>query len=442
MVMVAMFAGRLNLETRTISPALAMVRDTVLFFYLTVIFAGNISAPLQPRTLPQVDLSTAGQGSFIWEMIVVLFLCIGLGLQSQGSWKKVVNALQPFWPLVIWILLSIAWSDFPEITLRRSVRFFMEVTSLICFAAAYPDQYRLLRVVFLSFGLILLLDIALIAIPDASFTPIGYAGIHDNKNQAGVFCFLALPVFLSAFFNTRIFPGRTIALILSGLCLTILVLSLSKTAWGLTPVCLLMAFGLLALRRLPPVTMIIAVVISGLGAAIAFMLITSVGFSEFLAITLEDPTLTHRDQIWQYAIFRFWQTPFIGHGYGAVWGVDPDSFSRPREFGASIDVGQAHNGYIDILVQLGFVGLTLTILFMLEMSFRLIRISNQTVSTAPITFIAIYTAVGILLYNMVESSLLRTGSEPWLYYVLLVSNALMTSNGASSVLRGNVSSGS
>lgn len=431
--MIAMVIDRdkLNLETPAIGPTLAILRDAVLFFYLTVIFSGNISAPLEPRVLTPLDISKVGQGAFFWQFIGVMLLCVGIGLQSRGSWRKFSRVLWPYWPIIIWIFLSVIWSDFPYISGRRVIRFFIEVTALICFATAYQDQYRLLRVVFLSFGFIVLLDVALLA-TSASYTPIGYAGIHDHKNQAGLLCFLALPVFLSAIFDPRIFPGRWIPLGLSGLCLAILALSLSKTAWGLTPICPLLAFGLLSLGRMPPVNMIVAVVISGLGAAIALALVTSIGFSDFLAATIDDPSLTHRDRLWKYTLYRFSQAPIIGHGYGALWEVNANSSLQPREFGVSFYAEQAHNGYLDILAQLGIVGLILTILLMLGIIVLLVR-KNQVGWTPG--FIAMYTTVGILLYNITESSLLRAGSEIWLYFVLLVSNAVMPSNRRALVLR-------
>ena len=41
-------------------------------------------------------------------------------------------------------------------------------------------------------------------------------------------------------------------------------------------------------------------------------------------------------------------------------------------------------------------------------------------------FIAIYTTIGIIIYNITEFSLLRSGHPTWLYYILVVTSALMT----------------
>ena len=87
-------------------------------------------------------------------------------------------------------------------------------------------------------------------------------------------------------------------------------------------------------------------------------------------------------------------------------------------------LNQAHNGYLDILAQLGIVGLILTTLFLMVTLFRLVRLVAD--ARGPIMFIAIYTTIGIIIYNITEFSLLRSGSSVWLYFLLVVSSALMT----------------
>lgn len=419
--------GYFNLETQAISPGMAIVRDTVLFLYLFVIFAGYIFKLGQPRSDLTFDPYAAGEGSIFEQIRVGVFLCVGIWLQfvtqnSWRSWNNIISILRLFTPLLFWILFSIVWSDFPDISMRRGLRFLIEFIALICFAATYSDQYRLLRVVFLCFGFIVILDIALFALPDVSYTPIGYAGVHGEKNQAGAFCFVALSIFLSAFLVPRIFPVRLISLGLVGLCVWILSVSLCKTAWGLTPIVLLVTSGLMLIRRLPPSYAIATLGMGGLGAIIASALIANLGRSAFLIATVDDPTLTDRDRVWDYVLYRFSESPIIGHGYGALWNTDAASFAVPREFGVSINVGQAHNGYIDILAQLGVVGLILTILLFVAILFRLV----WTNDTRIITFIAIYITIGIFLYNITESTLLSNGSELWVYFVLIISYVLLT----------------
>ena len=308
--------------------------------------------------------------------------------------------------------------------MRRAIRFAIEAISLVCFAAAYPDQYRILRIIFLSFGLVVLIDIVLLAFPEVSYPFGGYAGIHGNKNQTGVFCFLAFPVFLWALFDRRIFPMRSISLGVAASCLVILVLSLCKTAWALTPVLLPVTFALFLLPQLSPTSAVAGLVVGGFGSTIALLLVVNFGIFRLIDYIFHDPTLTGRDRVWDYALYRFSQSPLVGHGYGALWDTGPESYTQQQEFGHYFMVNQAHNGYLDILAQLGIVGLILTTLFLLVTLFRLLRLVAD--DRGPIMFIAIYTTIGIIMYNITESSLLRSGDPTWLYFILVVTSALMT----------------
>jgi exopolysaccharide production protein ExoQ len=407
---------------------LAAIRDVVLFSFLIIIFSGNFTR--LPFYIAPPDLSfdpyRTSQGSLLGQLILIAFFLVGFVLQlyTPRPSGKIIKSLAPLFFILLWMLLSITWSDFPDISMRRAIRFLMEVISLVCFAAAYPDQYRILRIIFLSFGLMVLIDIVLLAFPEVSYTSIGYAGMHEDKNQTGMFCFFALPVFLLALFDRRIFRTLPISLGVAASCLVILVLSLCKTAWTLIPVCLLVTFALFLLPQLSPTSAVAGLVVGGFGSTIGLLLVVNFGIFRLIDYIFKDPTLTGRDRLWDYTLYKFSQSPLVGHGYGALWETGRESYIGPQQFGVNFMVNQAHNGYLDILAQLGIVGLILTTLFLLVTLFRLVRLVAD--ARGPIMFIAIYTTIGIIMYNTTESSLLRSSSGIWLYFILVVSSALMT----------------
>ena len=163
--------------TRNNLRGLATMRDVVLFSFLIIIFCGT-GTPVD-RSL---DPEGTSQGSLFWQLTLIAFFFVGFvsQLSTPRAWGKIIKSLTPLLPIFLWILLSISWSDFPDISMRRAIRFAIEAISLVCFAAAYPDQYRILRIIFLSFGLVVLIDIVLLAFPEVSYTSGGYAGIHDG----------------------------------------------------------------------------------------------------------------------------------------------------------------------------------------------------------------------------------------------------------------------
>src|SRR5262245_30258660 len=149
--------------TRNTLRGLATIRDVVLFSFLTIIFC-----PGRP-----VDQSPEGisQGWLFWQLTLIAFFFVGFvsQLSTPRAWGKIIKSLSPLLLIFLWIFLSISWSDVPDTSMRRAIRFAIEAISLVCFAAAYTDQYRILRIIFLSLGLVVLIDIVLLAFPEVSY---------------------------------------------------------------------------------------------------------------------------------------------------------------------------------------------------------------------------------------------------------------------------------
>jgi O-antigen ligase len=64
-----------------------------------------------------------------------------------------------------------------------------------------------------------------------------------------------------------------------------------------------------------------------------------------------DETFTGRTWIWEAVIPEFKHMPWLGHGFQSFWTTE----WRAMVFG----MPYAHNGYLDILLELGVVGLAL-----------------------------------------------------------------------------------
>jgi O-antigen ligase len=87
-------------------------------------------------------------------------------------------------------------------------------------------------------------------------------------------------------------------------------------------------------------------------------------FNHFLSpminsLLSRDETLTGRTDIWRSVLEVAALKPILGTGYGGYWGLH-DEFDR--HYG----VGQSHNGYLDVYLQTGIVGLAALFMFFLE----------------------------------------------------------------------------
>jgi O-antigen ligase len=77
-----------------------------------------------------------------------------------------------------------------------------------------------------------------------------------------------------------------------------------------------------------------------------------------------DATLTDRTVIWEILVDLARERPWLGRGYGGFWFSDVYLWFADR-WGA---IDHAHNGYMDLWLELGYVGLAMFVLLLLAAS--------------------------------------------------------------------------
>lgn len=402
------------------SSKFSLIRDVTVFAYLIVNFTA-ISIPFSAFSAVETDLS---EGSLFWQILVPSFFGIAvlLTIYGQTSFRQVAAIAIPLAPILIWILLSATWSDFPDVTVKRAVRTTMETGTAILLAVAYRDQYRLLRVSYFAFCSIIAIDIALLTAPQLSFSPDGYTGVHYHKNDTAIFYLLAFPIFLLGCIDPKIFYPRLVSGLFALCCLVFLVLSQSKTALPVLPLCLAITFGLILTKRLGAQYPVVIVFIIACVTALGVLFVTAVGLDNFLSFFVEDLTFSGRTAIWNYTLLLFSERPILGHGFGAIWNAGVYSLAQQQILNINFVLKHAHNGYIGILAELGIIGLVLTIGFLFATLWRLwARIPREKVNR--INFIAIYALFANCLINITEVSFFQLGSNLWIYFMLTSSAA-------------------
>jgi O-antigen ligase len=93
------------------------------------------------------------------------------------------------------------------------------------------------------------------------------------------------------------------------------------------------------------------------------------GFWDFHAVAetvFGDPTLTQRTDIWSFAIRKIAERPWLGYGYEVFWGAGANSPSVREGPGFVAQMPHAHNGYIDVVLQTGALGLVLLAVLILS----------------------------------------------------------------------------
>ena len=400
----------------------ATLFTVVLLFEFVPLFSAIVSGRLGTGQ----DANDAS-GSLGLELFsVAAFLgSIVVARLSKVSLQQFLLAMMPVALMLLWIFTSIAWSNFPDLTAKRAARLTIETGTAVLLALSTPSQSSALRVMFRTFCFITILDLMSWFFPTVSQTPIGFAGIHIHKNGAGEFFFLSIPIIGLGITNHFITRFRTIAVVSFLAASTMLLLTLSKSALGI----LMISLGLVALmhilNKLHQSNRVVLATICVLGASCIAILVMGYGLDETLDLLYGDATLTGRDQIWRFLWFLAEKSPLLGVGYGALWQTGPQIESLVEYTGATWVPNEGHNGYLDILAQVGLVGIACLLVF-LSVSFnrltRYMRIPENKASAGYKEY-ALYVFFGVLIYNITESSLFRPGQEVWFMLVYLTTSA-------------------
>ena len=180
-----------------------------------------------------------------------------------------------------------------------------------------------------------------------------WRGHFSHKNVAGpVMCIIA-------FFGIYLMrTGRRFAgLIIFAAAALFVVKTGSKTTNGLFPISILIVFmaGLFGRSSVAIVAHISAVAVT---AVFTLGSLYSQGISNLILHLLKDDTYTGRTTLWEFALSRIPEKPWLGFGLYNFWNT-PYLLSLDKPFESPWDfrtIVHGHNNYLDILLNLGFVG--------------------------------------------------------------------------------------
>lgn len=116
----------------------------------------------------------------------------------------------------------------------------------------------------------------------------------------------------------------------------------------------------------------------------------------------KDLTLTGRTYLWQLMWDEIMRHPWLGTGYQAFWNTL--DASSPLTAGFTGGKGHGHNGYLDLLNELGILGAGLMIMVVLSHAWNLVRLQRIYPITAQNHMVLLFAA---LLLNAAETVLFQ-----------------------------------
>ncbi len=321
----------------------------------------------------------------------------------------------------VWLLaalppVSALWSDVPSVSLRQGGGIALAV--LLAFFLATRFEERQL-VVWLSWTMLALgavsAGVALL-LPARGLDHLhgdAWSGIFSTKNDFGramAFGFLL--------WILRFATGEGRRALCAGACaaaLALVFMSGSRTALAVVAAVGVLV-PLLAFLRARPVLLWAAVsLVAAAGGAGAFWL--DARGAQALASPVVNDELTGRSTIWLAVRDMIGEHPLLGYGQGAFWrGLDgPSAVVWER---SGVLAAHAHNGFLDLALNVGVLGVALfalTAVLAVRRAVLAYLRSGGLAALWPLAFLAF-----LLLYNVTESTLVVPNSLFWVLYATIL----------------------
>lgn len=328
--------------------------------------------------------------------------------------------------LLIWVLLLLAvgsfiWSDFPDWSLRKGITTIQTTYFGIYFASRFSMRQQI-SILAWALGIVALFVIVFsIAFPSSAIEAGANAGAlrgpFTQKNILARVATLGVVIFLISLLDHKMSDW----LLWTGLSTQIflVLLTTSKTALLL----LVTIFILIPLYKSLKwkMTITIPIVITAILLLASIAMLVSFNWESYLVALGRDPGLSGRTGLWEAAIDKIKERPWLGYGYQGFW----------QEGGGATEIWKqegyrpphAHNGYINIALDLGLVGLFIFLLLLIKnyiQSIVYLRLSRTSIGLWPLLYITFF---GV--YNYSENTIIEHNS---IFWMLIVSVTISINN--------------
>jgi exopolysaccharide production protein ExoQ len=335
-----------------------------------------LSGGLLSMVLDTGGTAMALDGSPAWRLVLGISY-LGVALVLLPWYRETFFVLRRNWALVSLLVLAVLsslWAEMPGLVLRKAIGLFG--TTLLGIALAlrvsFEEQLRMLRWLFRILAVLSLACVVLF--PSYGISSEGeWKGVFGYKNAMGTALGLSLLVEWQLPSVTRL---SRVLKILAMLLYTVLLLhsdSVTPAVAFVGAVILLNIYKFAALRLRVPLYAFFVITAILVSVGLSFVLANS---DRVMGLLGRSSNLTGRTEIWSLVISFIPQRPILGYGYSGFWlGASPESFVVNRVLGGP--VMYSHNGYLEMLLSLGAIGLLLTLVLIGTGIKRALYLSRQ-----------------------------------------------------------------
>lgn len=398
---------------------------TIFEYLFSVLALFHLSQGLIPllliRGASEGDGTNVGDYNYSIHAVVSILIYLISFLLLVLRWKKVAAIITKdklIWLFMLVISLSFLWSVAPSDTFRFSL-YAIGTTAFGIYLATRYTFDQLFQILCATFILSVVLSVLfIVALPHygimAALHEGAFRGVYTHKNQFGLIMVPAAIIFLLRANSTKNLSW--LFWLLSVVTVALVVLSRSTTSLGN----LLIMLSLCALYRIfrwryeYMISAILLGLTIGIGGILVFIYY---GETDLLLVAVgKDSTLSGRTDIWSAVLEMIKQRFWLGYGLDAFWrGLEgPSAYV---ELSVRTQVAYAHNGFLDLWLGVGFVGVFTFLLTFINTSIKalaLLRNTNTAEGLWPILFLSY-----ILLSNISEGTIVTMNNIFWAIFTAI-----------------------
>jgi O-antigen ligase len=366
---------------------------------------------------------------------IVLAVCAILVLLRKREVIPVLAVSKLVWIFMAWAVASIIWSIDPDLAARRLILFLAPVLVALYAAARFDPSTAIRLAGWAYFWTIVASAVVAVLVPsvgvmhdsaaaiqwadlaDGARLEGDWSGILGHKNVLGFATLANTQVFVWRWYVEKEKRWRHAAIALFGMFVAYK--THSATTALLIALTLATYFLFHVMRQAVRHRALIffgAIVVAAIAGALAIALP-----EQFTALLGKDASLTGRVPIWIVLLNHVIpNSPIFGYGFNTYFIPENPDYLRLVDI-IGWPAPHAHNGYLNLAVELGIPGAVLGILILLRLIAGGLRRVND--EQAPWVLYVLVFGVTFAILNLVESSLLRI-SDNWAFALLFCCFAL------------------
>ncbi|MDB9527466.1 O-antigen ligase family protein [Oscillatoria sp. CS-180] len=353
------------------------------------------------------------------ETLIRYLLPVMIAFRLAARYKATVRVLQSDIFLLIFhaiVFVSFAWSINPQLTILGLRSEYIQGVLIALFLATRFSLAQQVRLITVAMGITALISLAFaIGVPSIGIhqdvTHAGaWKGIFGHKNYFSTGMTTCSAVCLVQVLDSK--ERKPWILALLGLCVALLFLSTSKT--GQVLLIMVISFVFLYRRYRWRGMKTLLILYLGVVVATCSILFVYTAWDQIFIGIGRDPTLSGRTLIWDVLRQSFIPNKaLLGYGRSAFW----TSEAAIAVFVGSINFvpTHAHNGWYDLVLDVGFIGLFFYGLSSIQAwvrAFKLAYVSDSAASIWPIAFFTI-----MYVNNYTESLMTYLINFLWIIYM-------------------------